>query len=380
MGKKDKVGKVSFADMSKVINKKHGQKIAYNLNEENPTEVTGWIPTGSRWLDAIICRGKLAGIPIGKITEIAGLESTGKSFLAAQVAANAQQQGINVVYFDSESAIDPKFLENAGCNLENLLYIQAETVEFVLETIEEFIGSVCDNLLFIWDSVALTPCRSDVEGDYNPQSSIGVKARVLSKGFQKLTIPLANANSTLLALNQLKTNITRNVTEAMVEPLVTPGGKTLPYAYSLRIWLTGRKAKNAFVVDDKGYRVGSEVKVTLKKSRFGSQGRTCTFRILWGDSENIGVMDEESWFDAVKSSDRMIQRGAWYTLVHQDGTETKFQPSKWVEELKDEKFKNSILQLIDEEVIMKFDERSGKAEDFYEEDNEQGPTSNQSGN
>ena len=380
MGKKDKVGKVSFADMSKVINKKHGQKIAYNLNEENPTEVTGWIPTGSRWLDAIICRGKLAGIPIGKITEIAGLESTGKSFLAAQVAANAQQQGINVVYFDSESAIDPKFLENAGCNLENLLYIQAETVEFVLETIEEFIGSVGDNLLFIWDSVALTPCRSDVEGDYNPQSSIGVKARVLSKGFQKLTIPLANANSTLLALNQLKTNITRNVTEAMVEPLVTPGGKTLPYAYSLRIWLTGRKAKNAFVVDDKGYRVGSEVKVTLKKSRFGSQGRTCTFRILWGDSENIGVMDEESWFDAVKSSDRMIQRGAWYTLVHQDGTETKFQPSKWVEELKDEKFKNSILQLIDEEVIMKFDERSGKAEDFYEEDNEQGPTSNQSGN
>ena len=380
MGKKDKVGKVSFADMSKVINKKHGQKIAYNLNEENPTEVTGWIPTGSRWLDAIICRGKLAGIPIGKITEIAGLESTGKSFLAAQVAANAQQQGINVVYFDSESAIDPKFLENAGCNLENLLYIQAETVEFVLETIEEFIGSVSDNLLFIWDSVALTPCRSDVEGDYNPQSSIGVKARVLSKGFQKLTIPLANANSTLLALNQLKTNITRNVTEAMVEPLVTPGGKTLPYAYSLRIWLTGRKAKNAFVVDDKGYRVGSEVKVTLKKSRFGSQGRTCTFRILWGDSENIGVMDEESWFDAVKSSDRMIQRGAWYTLVHQDGTETKFQPSKWVEELKDEKFKNSILQLIDEEVIMKFDERSGKAEDFYEEDNEQGPTSNQSGN
>ena len=380
MGKKDKVGKVSFADMSKVINKKHGQKIAYNLNEENPTEVTEGIPTGSRWLDAIICRGKLAGIPIGKITEIAGLESTGKSFLAAQVAANAQQQGINVVYFDSESAIDPKFLENAGCNLENLLYIQAETVEFVLETIEEFIGSVSDNLLFIWDSVALTPCRSDVEGDYNPQSSIGVKARVLSKGFQKLTIPLANANSTLLALNQLKTNITRNVTEAMVEPLVTPGGKTLPYAYSLRIWLTGRKAKNAFVVDDKGYRVGSEVKVTLKKSRFGSQGRTCTFRILWGDSENIGVMDEESWFDAVKSSDRMIQRGAWYTLVHQDGTETKFQPSKWVEELKDEKFKNSILQLIDEEVIMKFDERSGKAEDFYEEDNEQGPTSNQSGN
>lgn len=377
MAKKSKPGKVSFSDMRNVINKKHGQNIAYDLTQENPTEVTGWIPTGSRWLDAIVCRGKYAGIPIGKITEIAGLESTGKSFLAAQIAANAQGQGINVVYFDSESAIDPKFLENAGCNLETLIYIQAESVEFVLETIEEFIGSVGENLLFIWDSIALTPCNSDIEGDYNPQSSMAVKARVLSKGLQKLTLPLANANSTLLALNQLKTNITRNTAEAMMEPLVTPGGKSLSYAYSLRIWLTSRKAKNSFVVDDKGFRIGSEVKVTLKKSRFGSQGRTCTFRILWGESENIGVMDEESWFDAVKSSDRMVQRGAWYTLVHLDGTETKFQPGRWTEMLQDEKFKNSVLQLIDEEVIMKFDERKGSAEDFYEADDEPGSESNQ---
>jgi len=377
MAKKAKTGKISFTDMRSLINKKHGQNIAYDLTQENPTEVTGWIPTGSRWLDAIICRGKYAGIPIGKMTEIAGLESTGKSFLAAQIAANAQKQGINVVYFDSESAIDPGFLENAGCDLESLIYIQAESVEFVLETIEEFIGSVGENLLFIWDSIALTPCNSDIEGDFNPQSSMAVKARVLSKGLQKLTLPLANANSTLLALNQLKTNITRSVSEAMTEPLVTPGGKSLAYAYSLRIWLTSRKAKNSFVVDDRGYRIGSEVKTTLKKSRFGSQGRTCTFRILWGDSENIGVMDEESWFDAVKTSDRMVQRGAWYTLIHQDGTETKFQPSKWLEMLQDEKFKNSVLQLIDEEVIMKFDERLGNAEDFYEEDDESGPESNQ---
>ena len=377
MAKKAKTGKISFTDMRSLINKKHGQNIAYDLTQENPTEVTGWIPTGSRWLDAIICRGKYAGIPIGKMTEIAGLESTGKSFLAAQIAANAQKQGINVVYFDSESAIDPGFLENAGCDLESLIYIQAESVEFVLETIEEFIGSVGENLLFIWDSIALTPCNSDIEGDFNPQSSMAVKARVLSKGLQKLTLPLANANSTLLALNQLKTNTTRSVSEAMTEPLVTPGGKSLAYAYSLRIWLTSRKAKNSFVVDDKGYRIGSEVKTTLKKSRFGSQGRTCTFRILWGDSENIGVMDEESWFDAVKTSDRMVQRGAWYTLIHQDGTETKFQPSKWLEMLQDEKFKNSVLQLIDEEVIMKFDERLGNAEDFYEEDDESGSESNQ---
>ena len=109
-----KTGKLSMADMRKLINKRAGMTVAHNLNEENPTEVTDWIPTGSRWLDSIICKGKLAGIPVGKVTEIAGLEATGKSYMAAQVAANAQKMGMIVVYFDSESAIDPSFLERAG--------------------------------------------------------------------------------------------------------------------------------------------------------------------------------------------------------------------------------------------------------------------------
>jgi len=138
---KTKTGKLSIADMRQLINKKAGMNVAHNLNEDSPTIVKDWIPTGSRWLDSIICRGQLAGIPVGKIAEIAGLESTGKSFLGAQVAANAQAQGIDVVYFDSESAIDPGFLEKAGCNVDNLLYVQATSVEFVLETIEELLGS-----------------------------------------------------------------------------------------------------------------------------------------------------------------------------------------------------------------------------------------------
>jgi len=130
--------------------------VSHDLNEENPTVVTQWIPTGSRWLDSIICRGHYAGIPVGKVSEIAGLEATGKSYMAAQVAANAQKMGIDVVYFDSESAIDPSFLTNAGCDLERLLYVQAQSVEFVLETIEELLASN-NQMLFIWDSLALTP-------------------------------------------------------------------------------------------------------------------------------------------------------------------------------------------------------------------------------
>ena len=95
------VGKMSPDDIRKLLNKTAGQQISHNLNKDNPTNVTEWIPTGSRWLDSIVCRGKLAGIPVGKVTDIAGLESTGKSYMAAQVAANAQKMGIQVVYFDS---------------------------------------------------------------------------------------------------------------------------------------------------------------------------------------------------------------------------------------------------------------------------------------
>ena len=368
---KTKTGKLTMADTQKMLNKKAGMNVAHNLTDQNsPTIVKEWVATGSRWLDSIICRGKLAGIPMGKITEVAGLESAGKSYMAAQIAANAQKKGIDVIYFDSESAIDPGFLEKAGCDVNNIMYVQATSVEFVLEAIEELLGSNENRMLFIWDSVAQTPTDSDIEGDFNPLSSIAVKARVLSKGMRKLTIPIANSQSALLVLNQLKTNITRNPNEALVEPLVTPGGKTLPYCYSLRIWLTGRKAKASYVLDDKGFRIGSEIKATLRKSRFGTQGRQCNFKILWG-TEDVYVQDEESWLDAIKSSQQVKQAGAWYELVYKDGTTDKFQLSKWKEKLQDKKFRDRVLQIMDEEVIMKFDERTGNAADFYDEDEEQ---------
>lgn len=362
---KPKTGALDVDSIRKLLNKKAGREIAHSLKEDNPTEVKEWIPTGSRWLDSIICKGNLAGIPVGKVVEIAGLEATGKSFMAAQIAGNAQKMGIDVVYFDSESAIDPGFLKRAGCDLDRLMYVQAESVEFVLETIEELLGT--DNKwLFIWDSLALTPSISDVEGDFNPQSSMAVKPRILSKGMSKLTVPIANKQATFLVLNQLKTNITRSPSEAMTTPWVTPGGKAMHYAYSLRIWLTGRKAKAAFVLDDNGFRVGSEVKAKLEKSRFGTAGRHCNFKILWGNTDTVGVQDEESWFDAIQISDNLKQSGAWYTLVFEDGTEKKFQRKKWTEELKDEKFRERVLQIIDEDVIMKFSNREGSASDFYE--------------
>ena len=366
MAKGAKPGKITNADLRSMINKKAGLPVAFDLREENPTEVTDWISTGSRWLDSTICRGKLAGIPVGKVVEIAGLEATGKSYMAAQIAANAQAKGITVIYFDSESAIDPTFLLKAGCNLEDLIYVQATSVEFVLETMEQLLGSDIGRLLFIWDSLALTPAVSDIEGDFNPQSSMAVKARILAKGMAKLSNLIANKKATFLVLNQLKANITRSPSEALTTPYMTPGGKAMIYAYSLRLWLTRPKGKKSFIEDDKGFRIGSEVRVRLEKSRFGTQGRKCNFKILWG--EDIGIMDEESWFEAIKGSQHLSSAGSWYSLVMEDGTVKKFQPSKWMASLKDDKFRERVIQIMDEEIVQKFDQRVGSASDFYDSD------------
>ena len=366
---KTNTGRVSMQDLMGLVNKKAGRNVAHDLTEDNPTEVKQWIPTGSRWLDSIICRGKPAGIPVGKISEIAGLEATGKSYMACQVAANAQKMGMIVIYFDSESAIDPSFLERAGCDLSRLMYVQASSVEFVLETVEELLGASSDQLLFIWDSLALTPAISDIEGDFNPTSSMAVKARILAKGMSKLVIPIADKKATFLVLNQLKANITTGPMAritAMTTPYVTPGGKAMQYSYSLRIWLTGRKAKSAFVEDDKGFRIGSEVKCKLEKSRFGTAGRYCNFRILWG-TQQIGIRDEESWFDAIKKSKYMKVAGSWYTLEMPSGYTKKFQPSRWTKMIEgDDEFKKNIIELIDIEVVQKFDKREEEANSFYE--------------
>ena len=261
---KVRVGGLSSEDIRKMLNKKSGSEVAYSLENDNPTDVKEWISTGSRWLDGIICKGKLAGVPLGKIVEIAGLESTGKSYMAAQIAANAQKKGLKVVYFDSESAIDSDFLEKTGVSLQDLIYVQAESVEFVLESIETIISHE-ERVFFIWDSVANTPCVSDTEGDFNPQSSMAVK---------------------------------------------------------------------------------------------------CAFKIMWGTDDAV-IQDEQSWLGAIKNSEHVEQKGAWYILKYKDGTEQKFQSSKWLELLGEDKFKSRILEVMDEEVIQKFSSREGDATAFY---------------
>ncbi len=349
-----KPGKIDINEMKKKLNKKAGLEVAHSLgNGNDPSSVVDWIPTGSRWLDSIISIKGMAGIPIGKITELAGLSGTGKSYMAAQIAANAQKKGIFVVYFDAESAVDPEFLQQSGCNVdENFLYYQAISVEKVLESIEMLMDTYPQQrFLFIWDSIAATSSEKELESDFNPQSTMAVKPRIFSKAFPKLTIPLANNQCALLLINQLKTNITTNVAEAMTTPYIAPGGKAIEYFSSLRVWLTGRKSKASYIYDEVGRVVGSEVKATIQKSRFGSLKANCTFKIMWGDG--VGIQDEESWFTAIKLSgtEKLKQSGAWYTIELNNGKSKKFQATNWIKLLQDKVFKQSVLEIMDDAVV-----------------------------
>jgi recombination protein RecA len=366
-----KVGKVDVAELRKSLNSKLKGAV-FDLKKENPTDVKEWISTGSTWLDAIVAKGKMGGIPVGKIIELAGLQSTGKSYLAAQIAGNAQKQGITPVYFDAESALNSEFLEKAGCNVDDLIYIQPPDLETVFETIETLMGTSDQKYLFIIDSLAATPTRVDTEGTFNPNERIGVKAALLSKAFPKITTPLAQRECTLLILNQLKINI-KATSEAPMngkyltdsQKYNTPGGSSPDYFTSLRIWLTKSFAKDSMVYDDKGYQIGSNVKARIEKSRFGTQNRVAEFKILWGDT--VGVMNEESILEAIKGKTDHLESGVWNKLTYADGTVEKWQGLEegFTKLMKtNDKFKQRVMEIFDYEVIQKFDKKIGNASDF----------------
>jgi len=349
--------------------KRHGE-----LSDASTGAVDMWIPTGSRWLDSIISQGGMSGIPTGKIVEIAGEESTGKSYLGLQIAKNALSMGLIVVYLDSESTYDPTFQEKVGIapDEENFIHAPAGTVENVFKIIEDMTVEAVESdnrVVIIWDSVANTPAQAELNSEYNPQSNVAVTPRIISLALKKLNQTIGQTKTTLIALNQLKTKIHTGMnahTMAMIDPWNAPGGKGIPYNASLRIWLTKRKSKASYVNDANGFRIGTEVKCSIKKSRFGSEGRVCTFKILWGGDE-IRVADEESWFEAIKTSESLKQTGSWYALYDKDDNiiGNKFLSSVWLQRLEDEDFSDRVKEVMDEEIIYKFQKREGKADDFY---------------
>lgn len=312
------------------------------------TDPKDWISTGSRLLDYNICQGKVAGIPVGKVTEIAGLNSAGKSFMSAIICANAQKKGIVPIYIDSEFAVQEDLLKKAGVDIEQFVIISQNKLETIFATVESVMKDNVDTrFLFVLDSLA--NCITDDESEesnltktFNPHSFMGQGPKVAGKGFRKLLKPLWETQSTMVVVNHLKDNISADRYEMMINPYRTPFGSAPAYAYSLRLWLTKARTKDGRLETETGDLVGNKVRVENKKNRFGRERRKIDIILNWGD-DSVSISDEQLWFEALKDANcPHIVSGQRNTLKYEDGTEEKFYSKDFLSKLKEPKFAKRI--------------------------------------
>lgn len=199
------------SDLIKDLNKAHGSRVAFNLAEDSsPNVVKRWISTGSTQLDYIISNRRNGGVPEGRIIEISGMPSTGKSHIAFAMARNVQQIGGLVVYIDTECAVPIEKLSSMGIDVKKrFVYCDTHCTEEVFSIIESTIlkakalMSKDIPILVVWDSVAATSPKAELEGEYD-QNSMGLQARAISKGMRKITGVIGQNNVTLVCLNQLR--------------------------------------------------------------------------------------------------------------------------------------------------------------------------------
>ena len=200
-------------DLIKSLNKEHGTRVAYNLEfDESPTHVKRWISTGSKQLDYIISNRENGGLPEGRIIEIFGPPSIGKSHIAIQIAKTTQEMGGVAVYIDTENATSVENLKLLGVNIsKRFVYVDTHCTEEVLKIAEATIMKAKAMnkdipVTIIWDSVAASSPKAELLGEYD-KDTIGLQARCISKGMRKITGVIANQNVLFVILNQIRTKI-----------------------------------------------------------------------------------------------------------------------------------------------------------------------------
>ena len=360
MKKKNNTQDSFTADLIKSLNKEAGNRVAYNLAfDESPTHVKRWISTGSKQLDYIISNRRNGGLPEGRIIEIFGPPSIGKSHIAIQIARSTQQMGGIVVYIDTENATSVENLALLGVDImKRFVYVDTHCTEEVLSIAESTIlkAKAMDKDLpvtIIWDSVAATSPKAELVGDYDKES-IGLQARAISKGMRKITGIISNQNVLMICLNQIRTKIG----VMYGDPTTTPGGKAIPFHSSVRIKLgAGQQIQNK----DKEV-IGINVSAKTIKNKVAAPFRTANFEIHFG----VGIKEHEQVFDLLRKHGEAIidnkvvavaGTGAWKTLNVSDAKtgevyiEKKFYKADFEEIMNDPEFSGYIDDLLADALI-----------------------------
>ena len=336
------------------LNKKFKDfKVAYFLDgaDETPTDLTEWISTGSSMLDLSISNRKNGGIPVGRITEITGMEASGKSLVSAQILANTQKMGGLGVFIDTENACNEEFLQALGIDTKQLLYIQLETVEDIFEVMENIITKVRESdkdrlVTIVVDSVAAATTRVEQEADYSKAGWATSKAIVISKAMRKITQMIGRQRIALVFTNQLR----QKLGVMFGDPWTTSGGKALQFHASCRLRL---KAAGQIKTKVKGQEqvVGIKTKAQVVKNRMGPPLRTAEFDIYF----DSGIDDFGGWLRVLKDYNMVKQGGSWYTFTRENGDEIKFLSKDWNGKLEDDPtLKDEVYNKICDKVIMDY--------------------------
>jgi len=324
---------------------------------DSPSNVTDWISTGSDTLDLAISNRPNGGFPVGRITEITGLEASGKSLLASHALAETQKKGGLAVYIDTESATSSEFLEAIGVDLKTMLYVPLETIEEIFETIETIVEGVRksnkDRLVtIVVDSVMGASTKIEMAAEYDKDGYATSKSIILSKAMRKVTNWIARENICLIFTNQLRTKLG----VSFGDQWTTAGGKAIPFHASVRLRLknTGMiKAK----VNGVEQVVGSKTEVQVVKNRMGPPHRKVNYDIYY----DSGIDNYGGWLETMKKFDLVKQSGAWYTLEdvdHETGEvfgEVKFQSKDFMDKvMQDAAVKDRLYKRICDAYIFKY--------------------------
>jgi len=276
------------------IEKQFGQGSVMRMGDGQAIDVDV-ISTGSLALDVALGIG---GLPKGRIIEIYGPESSGKTTLSLQVAAECQKQGGTVAFVDAEHALDPTYAEKLGVSIDDLLVSQPDTGEQALEITDMLIRSSAVDLIVVDSVAALTP-KAEIEGEMG-DSHMGLQARLMSQALRKLTGNIKRSNTMVIFINQIRMKIG----VMFGNPETTTGGNALKFYSSVRLDIrrTGAIKKGDEIV-------GNDTKVKVVKNKMAPPFRIATFEILYG--EGISFLGEI--IDLAVEHGLIKKAGAWYS-------------------------------------------------------------------